>query len=248
MTSDIRTILERLSAVEGKTVPVSPQGSMTAQQQRVPQLPALLKAKKISVLGSPKDPQHPFKGYAVGANESAEPATTALGEAMQEVEEDMLGRVKKDLTSYINMLDKKHNDDGQRDRDTPELDRLAKKEKIDRDLIQKAVDAIERRKAEEDINENDYNLTEPETVHAVQDTLDTTASQPQQPVKVMELAAGKIFEVHQIGQDQFEIRHQGHALPTKFRSSDDADIAMKLFQARHKQKQKHSSADYIEER
>lgn len=252
MSSDIRSILERLSAVEGRTSPVSPRGHMTAQQEKVPQLPALLKPKKISVLGNKTDPEHPLKKYAVGSNESAEPALSALEEAMQGVEEDMLSRVKKDLTTYLDQLDsRRHDDDGQRDRDTPELDQLAKKEKIDRDLIQKAVDAIDRRQAEEDaesVNENDYALSEPETDHAVQDKLDTVATQPQEPVQVMEIGMGKTFEVYQLGEDQFEIRHGGRALPTKFRSSDDADIALKLFKARHKQKQQQSNSDYIEER
>jgi hypothetical protein len=233
-----------MAAVEGKLTPVSVKHGLNPQQSKVPQLPALLKPRKISVLGSNTDPEHPLKNYAVGANESR----NALEEAMQEVEEDMLSRVKRDLTTYLDRLDNKHNDDGQRDKDTPELDQLAKQEKIDRSLIQKAVDAIDRRQAEEDINENDYDLTEPETVHAVQDKLDTMATQPQKPVSVMEIGTGKVFEVYQLGEDQYEIRHNQRSLPTKFHSRDEADIAMKLFQSRHRRQQQHSSADYIEER
>jgi len=248
MTSDIRSILQRLATLEGKLSPVNVTKGLTPQQNRAHQLPALLKPKKISVLGSPRDPKHPFDGYAVGANESEQPPRNALEEAMQEVEEDMLSRVKRDLTTYLDRLDNKHNDDGQRDKDTPELDQLAKQEKIDRSLIQKAVDAIDRRQAEEDINENDYDLTEPETVHAVQDKLDTMATQPQKPVSVMEIGTGKVFEVYQLGEDQYEIRHNQRSLPTKFHSRDEADIAMKLFQSRHRRQQQHSNADYIEER
>jgi hypothetical protein len=240
--------LERLTALEGKLSPVNVKQGLTPQQNRAHQLPALLKPKKISVLGSPKDPKHPFDGYAVGANESEQPLRNALEEAMQEVEEDMLSRVKRDLTTYLDRLDDKHSDDGQRDKETPELDQLTRQEKIDRSLLQKAVDAIDRRQAEEDIVENDYDLTEPETVHAVQDKMDTMATQPQKPVSVMEIGSGKVFEVHQLGEDHYEIRHGNRALPTKFRSSDEADIAMKLFQARHRQQQQNSNADYIEER
>lgn len=248
MSSDIRSILERLAAVEGKLTPVSVKHGLNAQQTKVPQLPALLKPKKISVLGAATDPKHPFQGYAVGANESEQQSRNALEEAMQEVEEDMVSRVKRDLTTYLDQLDDKYSDDGQRDRDTPELDQLAKKEKVDRDLIQKAVDAIDRRQAEEDIAEDDYNLTEPETVHAVQDKMDTAATQPQEPIQVMEIADGKLFEVYQMGEEHFEIHHQGQPLRSKFRSRDDADIALRLFKHRHAQKQRNSSADYIEER
>jgi hypothetical protein len=244
MSHDIRDILQRLTAVEeGKLSPTTVKKGLTAQQDRVPQLPALFKPKKISVLGSGTDPQHPMKGYAVGANESA------LAETMANIEEDMVSKIKKDLTHYLDQLQQKHSDDGRRDPDeTPDLDRLTKKEKVDRDLIQKAVTAIDRRQAEEDLDENDYDLTEPETVHAVQDKLDTMATQPQQPVQVMEIEQGKTFEVFQIGEEHFEIRHRGRPLRTKFGSKADADIALNLFKDRYQEKQRHSSADYIEER
>jgi hypothetical protein len=70
-------------------------------------------------------------GYMVG--DSVEPTKTALEEAMSEIEEDMISKVKKDLTQY--------------------LDRLEKKVSIDRDLKDKAVDAVQQGKAEEDLDE-----------------------------------------------------------------------------------------------
>jgi hypothetical protein len=53
--------------------------SLTAQQRSVPQLPAQAQARKIKVLGAKTDPQHPFAGYAVGADESAEPGKKTIG-------------------------------------------------------------------------------------------------------------------------------------------------------------------------
>ena len=53
--------------------------SLNAQQRSVPQLPAMAKAKHISVLGAKTDPEHPFAGYMVGAGESAEPSNKRLG-------------------------------------------------------------------------------------------------------------------------------------------------------------------------
>jgi hypothetical protein len=70
-------------------------------------------------------------GYMVG--DSTEPRRTALEEAMAEIEEDMLSKVKKDLTKY--------------------LDKLEKKVSISRDLKDKAKDAVERGRAEEDLDE-----------------------------------------------------------------------------------------------
>lgn len=245
MSHDIRDILQRLTAVEeGKTSPVSVKKGLTQQQDRVPQLPALFKPKKISVLGADHDPKHPMKGYAVGASESK------LAEAIAEIEEDMVSKVKKDLTHYLDQLEKKTHDDGQRDKDsTPDLDRISKKEHQYRDMIEKAVRAIDAAEAvEEELAENDYELTEPETDHAIQDKVDAELGQPQQPIKVMEMEPGCVFEVYQVGEDHFEIRRGAYALPSKFKSADEADIALQLFQARRREQQKNSDADYIEER
>lgn len=243
MSSDIRDILQRLTDVaEGKTTPVSVKKGQNPQQKSVPQLPALFKPKHISVLGANKDPQHPMKGYAVGANESK------LAEAMAEIEEDMLSKVKKDLNAYLDRLSDKVSDDGRREKDTPVLDKLAAKDKIDRELLVKAVNAIEQGQAEEDVAEDNYALQDPELDHAVMDKIDTAAEQPTQPTQVMEIAPGKVFEVHQVGECNYEIRHRGRTLPSRFRSPEEADIALKLFKSRHDRAQRDSDADYIEER
>ncbi len=124
MSNDIRSILDRLATVEGRLSPA---------QQKVPQLPALFKPKHIRALGAKTDPAHPMDGYMVG--DSVEPRRTALEEAMAEIEEDMLSKVKKDLTTY--------------------LDRLEKKVSVNRDLKDKAKDAVKRGRAEEEIEEVD---------------------------------------------------------------------------------------------
>jgi len=122
MSNDIRSILDRLATVEGKLSPA---------QQKVPQLPALFKPRHIRALGSKTDPAHPMDGYMVG--DSVEPKKTALEEAMAEIEEDMISKVKKDLTTY--------------------LDKLEKKVSIDRELKDKAQDAVQKGQAEEEIEE-----------------------------------------------------------------------------------------------
>ena len=119
MSNDIKHILERLAAVEGKLTPA---------QQKVPQLPALFKPKHIRALGSRTDPAHPMDGYMVG--DSVQPRGNALEEAIAEIEEDMVSRVKKDLTQY--------------------LDHLEKKGHVSSELKNKARDAIERGEVEED--------------------------------------------------------------------------------------------------
>jgi hypothetical protein len=119
MSNDIKNILERLAAVEGKLTPA---------QEKVPQLPALFKPKHIRALGSRTDPANPMDGYMVG--ERDQPRGNALEEAIAEIEEDMISRVKKDLTKY--------------------LDHLEKKGRVSSELKNKARDAVERGEVEEE--------------------------------------------------------------------------------------------------
>jgi len=124
MSNDIKNILERLAAVEGKLTPA---------QEKVPQLPALFKPKHIRALGSRTDPANPMDGYMVG--ERDQPRGNALEEAIAEIEEDMISKVKKDLTKY--------------------LDHLEKKGRVSNELKNKARDAVERGEVEEDEVEED---------------------------------------------------------------------------------------------
>jgi hypothetical protein len=228
MSSDIRSILERLAAVEGKLTPTGVKHGLNPQQKSVNQLPALFKPHGIRALGSKTDPQHPMHGELVG--DSVEPAKTALEEAMQEVEEDMLSKVKKDLTQY--------------------LDQLEKKVRVDRELKDKAKDAVKKHAAEEEIEENDYELTDPGTVHGIENNIDTQLGNPQQPTKVMELDDGAVFEIHGDDGIGYEIRHRGRSLPSRFRTSDEAGIAVDLFRAyrQRNRPEQDLSQDYIEER
>jgi hypothetical protein len=117
MTSDIRSILSKLTALEAKISPAAPKiKGLNPQQKSVDQLPALFKPKDISpVVGSRTDPAHPMKGKLVGANESR------LSETMQNVEEDMLGKVKRDFIDYLERLEDKVKTD-------PDLKDKAKRE------------------------------------------------------------------------------------------------------------------------
>jgi hypothetical protein len=99
---------------EGAITPVGVKSGLNPQQRQADQLPALFRPRKIKALGSATDPQHPMQGMAVGASEAVDQPQTALAERMTEVEEDMLGRVKRDLNNYLDKLASRHADDGQR--------------------------------------------------------------------------------------------------------------------------------------
>ena len=227
MSNDIRSILDRLATVEGRLSPA---------QQKVPQLPALFKPRHIRALGSKTDPAHPMDGYMVG--DSVEPRRTALEEAMAEIEEDMLSKVKKDLTTY--------------------LDRLEKKVAVSRDLKDKAVDAVRKGQAEEEVEE--AIATDPaamqgpsdpgdtEVAHAAELDVAKTLGAPQAPVATFEMADGVALECCGDDDQGYELRRGGKTLPSRFKSLDDAGMAVKLYQARKQKQQRNSDADYIEER
>ena len=233
MSNDIRSILDRLATVEGRLSPA---------QQRVPQLPALFKPQHIRALGSKTDPAHPMDGYMVG--DSVEPTKTALEEAMAEIEEDMISKVKKDLTTY--------------------LDKLEKKVAVSRDLKDKAVNAVEKGQAEEEVEEEID--TDPAAMQGPSDPLDTETAHnielgvadklnapqaPQAPQATFEMADGIALECWGDDDQGYELRHGEKRLPSRFRSLDDAGMAVKLYQARKRQQQRPEqdpSQDYIEER
>jgi hypothetical protein len=209
MTGDIRSILDRLNALEGKITPPSVDKGLNPQQKSVNQLPALFKPKEISVLGTKKDPTHPMHKELVG--DSVEPKGNALEEAMVEIEEDMLSKVKRDLTTY--------------------LDQLEKSVKVDRDLKDKAVDAIEKKQAEE----SDQEVAEDPTTQDL--TVDAPAAPVENPVlpeaaKIIALEDGTVFEVHGNEVEGFEIRHGERTLPTRFPKLDHAQMAVDLFRSR----------------
>ena len=230
MSNDIRSILEKLANIEeAKLTPVGVKHGLNQQQKSVHQLPALFKPKDIKALGAKKDPTHPMHKELVG--DSVEPKMSALEEAMQEVEEDMLSKVKRDLTTY--------------------LDKLERKVHVDRALKDKAKDAVERGEAEEEIEEDDYEINNPGTEQDSLDHEDAALAQPQQPVSVMTMEDGAVFEIHECGPEEYEVRHGGRSIPSRFKSPDEAGMAIDLFRAHRNRKMKPQqdlSSDYIEER
>lgn len=248
MTSDIRSILQRITAIEeGATTPAVVKHGLNPQQKSVPQLPALFKPKKIKALGAKTDPEHPMKGYAVGADESVESTKSALEEAMASIEEDMLGKVKADLNSYLDRLEKKMaGDDGQREKGTPDLDRLEKKTRIDRDLIDKAVRAVQKGQAEqqevkEDPTQQDTMVAPPPTPIE-----DPVLPESMGPVFTVEMNDGSCLECWGDEGRGFEIRRQGRTMPSRFPKADHARMAMDIFKNRWDKQDR--GQDYIEER
>jgi len=107
MTDPIYKIIERLALIEGKTTPVAVKHGLNQQQKAAGQLPALFKPTDISPTLTKKPYQnHPMDGRLVG--DSVEPKKPSLEEAMQEVEEDMVSKVKQNFADYLEKLEKQN--------------------------------------------------------------------------------------------------------------------------------------------
>ncbi len=235
MSDPIYDIIKRLSLVEGKTTPVNVKHGLNKQQQGVPQLPALLKPKNISPTLSKKPYQaHPLDGYMVGEN--------ALAEAMQEVEEDMISRVKQRFTDYLEQLEQEN-----------ELDhKLVKKVKRELDIINDPADEMEEAATwDADVAPPD-GAKGTETSNAIATQVANVVDQPtaplgESPVKVYEMDDGTCLECWGNDDSGYEVRNGERSLPTRFPRIDHADMAVKLFQKRRQAAQQ-DNQDYIEEK
>ena len=226
-SADIRSILDRLATVEeGKLTPVNVKHGLNKQQKSVDQLPALFKPKDISPTLTKKPYQkHPMDGKLVG--DSVEPTKSPLEEAMQEVEEDMLSKVKRTFVDY--------------------LERLEDDNKIDGHLVRKAKDELdiandpdpENEEIEEDPTQQDLDIVPAQA--PVQEPVMAEA-----PVKTYPMEDGSMLECYGDEERGFEIRHGERKLPTRFRNVNDADMAVKIFQKRNRRPQ--GNQDYLEER
>jgi len=245
MTDPIYRIIERLALIEGRTTPVSVRHGLNKQQQGVPQLPALFKPTDISTTLTKKPYQkHPMDGYMVG--DSVEPRKPSLEEAMQEVEEDMVSRVKGQFRDYLEKLEKENKLDSH----------LVNKAKHDLDIgDDKEVD-------EQDMEENatwDQDVqpigdpADTEVAHGVEDHIAAAVAAPAEPMaeygapaRTYTLEDGTCLEAYGDDDNGYEVRHGERKLPTRFPRIDHADMAVKLFQKRRQRQD--LSQDYIEER
>jgi len=215
MSSDIRDLLSRLTTIaESDVTPAAVKSGLNPQQRQADQLPALFRPHKISVLDNPTDPQHPMKGRAVGS----------LEERMGEIEEDMVGKIRRDLNDYLRDIEQRVHDDGQREK--PHLQDLQQKDQLDRDLVDKAKTAVDRAQAEES------------------DELAETIA----------LEDGSILTIHGSPKSGFGIRRGDRAMPSRFDNVADARMAVDLYRARCREKNQGQvpvqtqDLDYVEER
>ena len=239
MSDPIYGIIERLALIEGKTTPVNVKHGLNKQQQGVPQLPALLKPRNISPTLTKKPYQaHPLDGYMVGEN--------ALAEAMQEVEEDMISRVKGQFADYLEKLEKENHLDSR-------LVRKAKAE-LNIDDDPQTEDEVEENATWDQDVQPIGDPADTEVAHGVEDHMAAAVAAPaapmsavsESPARTYTLEDGTCLECWGDDESGYEVRHGERRLPTRFPRIDHADMAVKLFQKRRQRQDQ--SQDYIEEK
>jgi hypothetical protein len=172
-----------------------------------------------------KDPE--LKQAVIQRRADLEKEATAKGlkEAMQDIEEDMLGKVKKDFVDY--------------------LERLEDRNKIDKDLVAKAKKELGlTTKADEAVTDPE-SFQDTEVAHDIDQMALSQAVAAEQPVKTVAMEDGAVLEIYGDEGRGFEVRRGGRSLPTRFQNIDHADMAVRLFQQRRKKQD--LAQDYIDE-
>ena len=228
MNHDIAKILDRLRMIESDLTPVSVKHGLNKQQKSVPQLPALFKPENISpVLGS-NNQKKPLGKNMFG--DSKEPV--ALARHMSEIDEDMLSRVKQDLGQYLDYLEAKKDDD---------IDNKKKR------LVRQAAEKVQDRNPAKSGNQDEYSETEEPMLSGTAMMSPVSVGESDQPVKVMQLEDGSCLECYGNDDRGFEIRLGGRVLPSRFRTLDEAEMAVEMFRAHRRGLPQDPSDDYLEE-
>jgi hypothetical protein len=219
MSDDIANILKRLAIIESDITPVSVKKGLNQQQKSVPQLPALFRPENISpVLGS-NNQKKPLGKNMVG--DSVQPVRNALAERMAEIDEDMLSRVKKDLTQYLDKLEQK-----------------AKQEIQDKNPA---------KPDDQDDYEEDAQEESQEPMMSGTAMMSPVSVAEYGPVKIITLEDGTCLECWGDQSRGFEIRHGGRILPSRFGNLDEAEMAVEMYQAHRRGLLQDPSQDYLEE-
>jgi len=227
MNDDIAKILDRLRMIESDLTPVSVKHGLNKQQKSVPQLPALFKPENISpVLGNDTQKKPLGKNMFGDSMKSS-----ALARHMSEIDEDMLSRVKQDLGQYLDYLEAKKDDEIK-----------DKKKRLERQAVRKVQDKNPAKPGDQ----QEYDETE-------EPMMSGTAMMS--PVSVGESALAKAFTMEDgtclecwgHPDSGFEIRHGDRVLPSRFRSLDEAEMAVDMFRAHRRGLPQDLNDDYLEE-
>ena len=227
MNDDIAKILDRLRMIESDITPAKLGQTLNRQQKSVPQLPALFKPENISpVLGS-NNQKKPLGKNMFG--DSKEPV--ALARHMSEIDEDMLSRVKQDLGQYLDYLEAKKDD---------EIDDKKKR------LVRQAAQKVQDKNPAKSGNQDEYSETE-EPMLSGTAMMSPVSVGESTHLRTIALEDGTCVECWGNPDSSIEIRHAGRVLPSRFRTLDEAEMAVEMFRAHRRGLPQDPSDDYLEE-
>ena len=216
--NDIYTIVERLRILEE---------GLNTNQKSVNQLSATFKPKTVSVLTAKKDPKNPMGGKLVGGCEESEEKDATVLEA--DMAEDVLDKVKRSFTDFIKSVEDTISDSDIKEKKTGDSD-LKAKDKRDRDLV---------------ANESELGSALSGEIPAEQPAGEPGVSIKEDgPVKTVTNECG-LWEMHGDEHTGVEIRRAGRSLPTRFKTLDEAEMAIEMFA--HRQRKHNEAQDYIDE-
>ena len=216
--NDIYSIVERLRILEE---------GLNTNQKSVNQLSATFKPKTVSVLTAKKDPKNPMGGKLVGGCEESEEQDATVLEA--DMAEDVLDKVKRSFTDFIKSVEDTISDSDIKEKKTGDSD-LKAKDKRDRDLV---------------ANESELGSALSGEIPAEQPAGEPGVSiKEDSPVKTVTNECG-LWEMHGDEHTGVEIRRAGRCLPTRFKTLDEAEMAIEMFA--HRQRKHNEAQDYIDE-
>jgi hypothetical protein len=227
MTQDhnnIYSIVERLRVLEE---------GLDKNQRSVNQLGATFKPKTVAVLTAKTDPKNPLAGKLVGGSESVEDDRKPVEEAV--ANEDILEKVKNSFKDFIKTVQDEIIDTDIKEKKREDTD-IKEKKRQDRDLIAKAAPVAE------DPTEQEPALADQ---NPVQPQINPTYAESA-PVKTITITDNMICEIHGNELNGFEIRRGERAMPSRFNSLAEAEMALELFA--HRLRKKDESQDYMEEK
>jgi len=231
MDYEFKTIIEKLAILEGR---ISPKETK----------PADSKQKKPALFNNLKK------------DESAMPMVGGVEFAEDKMAEDVIAKVRASLEDYLKSAEEKIKKDKE----------LLSKNKQDSDIKKKNTknSSLHIKDTENELEE-DPNQT-PAGGEAVATMTDPTYSQGSNntyaesaPVKTIDfpyeevgLSGGGgsvLVEIHGDERDGFTIKRAGRELPTRFRSLEEAEMALEMFKAHRRARlDAEQGADYVEEK
>ena len=227
MNDDISKILDRLRVIESDTTPVSAKHGLNRQQKSVPQLPALFKPENISPVLTNQTQKKPLGKNMVGDSMKS----SALARHMSEIDEDMLSRVKQDLGQYLDYLENRKDD---------ELE--DKKKHLERQAAKKVQD----RNPAKSGDQQEYDETE-EPMLSGTAMMSPVSVGESTHLRTIALEDGSCLECWGNPDSSIEIRHGGRVLPSRFRTLDEAEMAVEMFRAHRRGLPQDLNDDYLEE-